>query len=242
MSIHLNDMKRICLVFSMCVRFVFNCIVIVLPWALRRWLLVKVYHYEIASKSHIGFAYIYPKHLIMKDGAAIKHFNVAINLDEVILEKNALIDRSNWITGFPTNTNSKFFEEEENRRSALILGENSVITKKHHFDCTNVIQIGKYVTIAGYNSQFLTHSVNVYTNRQASKSIQIGDYCFISTRVVILGGTYLPSKSILAAGAVLNKGFEYDNPNGLYAGIPATRKKKIESDAKYFIRTERDVF
>ena len=44
----------------------------------------------------------------MKSGSVIKHFNVAINLDEIILEKNALIDRSNWITGFPTGTDSLF--------------------------------------------------------------------------------------------------------------------------------------
>lgn len=59
------------------------------------------------------------------------------------------------------------------------------------------------MTMAGCNSQFLTHSIDIYFNRQGSKPIIIGNYCFISTRVTILGGSSLPDKSVLAAGAVL---------------------------------------
>lgn len=211
------------------------------PWFVKRYILTQWFKYDIAPDAHIGFAYIFPKHLVMKSGSVIKHLNVAINLDEVVLEENALIDRSNWITGFPTGTDSDFFKAETDRKSQLILGKNSVITKKHHFDCTNIIRIGKFVTIAGYNSQFLTHSVNVYTNRQGSKPINIGDYCFISTRVTILGGAALPPKSILGAGAVLNKDYTDDNELGLYVGVPAKRKGDINESALYFQRKERDV-
>lgn len=158
-------MKRILLLFLKIINSIIKTISLFLPWTIRRLLLVHYFKYDIASDAHIGFAYIFPKHLVMKSGAVIKHLNVAINLDEIILEKNALIDRSNWITGFPTGTNSLFFKDEDDRKSLLYLGANSVITKKHHFDCTNKIEIGQYVTIAGYNSQFLTHSVNIYTNQ-----------------------------------------------------------------------------
>lgn len=177
----------------------------------------------------------------MKSGAVIKHLNVAINLDEMILKENALIDRSNWITGFPTGTDSDFFKSEHDRTSQLVLGKNSVITKKHHFDCTNRILIGDFVTIAGYNSQFLTHSVDVYANHQGSKPIVIGDYCFVSTRVTMLGGACLPDKSVLGAGAVLNKNYASDHEWGLYVGVPAKRKSDIDRTALYFKRKERDV-
>ena len=214
---------------------------IFLPWKLKRIVLQHVFGYKISPSAHIGFAYVYPKHLRMESGAVIKHLNVVINLDDVIMEENALIDRSNWITGYPTGTDSDFFKSEQDRKSQLVLGANSVITKNHHFDCTNQITIGKFVTIAGYSSQFLTHSVNLYTNSQGSRQITIGDYCFISTRVIILGGTSLPQKSVLAAGAVLNKSFCDDEPYGLYAGVPAKRQKDIDKTAKYFYRTNRDV-
>lgn len=223
-------------------RKVINVIIIFFPWRLRRLILIHLYHYKIAKSAYIGIAYIYPRHLIMEDGAIIKHFNIAINLDEIILKQNALIDRSNWITGYPTGTKSKFFEDERERHSILILGEHSVITKKHYLDCTNVVNIGKYVTVAGYSSQFLTHSVNIYSNRQGSKPISIGDYCFISTRTIILGGTSLPNKSVLGAGAVLNRDYSNDSPFGLYVGVPAFRKTDIDSKALYFQRKIRDVF
>lgn len=234
-------MKRILSVFLVIINICVRLIVVFLPWFMKRKILIYFYKYEIAPNARIGLAYVYPKHLIMKSGATIKHLNVAINLDEMILKENALIDRSNWITGFPTGTNSHFFSNEQNRKSQLILGKNSVITKKHHFDCTSRIFIGDYVTIAGYNSQFLTHSVNIYTNHQESNPISIGDYCFISTRVTILGGTGLPKKSVLGAGAVLNKNYVYDNELGLYVGVPAKRKTDIDRAALYFERQKRDV-
>lgn len=223
-------------------RKILNVIIVFFPWKLRRLILIHFYHYKIAKSAYIGIAYVYPKHLIMEEGTIIKHFNVAINLDKIILKQNSLIDRSNWITGYPTGTNKKYFEDEKERESMLILGENSVITKKHYLDCTNVVNIGKYVTIAGYNSQFLTHSVDIYYNRQKSHPINIGDYCFISTRVIILGGSSLPDKSVLGAGAVLNRHYSNDLPFGLYVGVPASRKNDIDDKALYFQRKIRDVF
>lgn len=234
-------MKNVYLSFLKLFKISFNCIIILLPWQLRRIILIHCYHYKIAKTAHIGIAYIYPKHLRMDDKATIKNFNIAINLDTIILEKNSLIDRNNWITGFPIGTNSPFFQQEKNRISSLILQENSVITKKHHFDCTNTISIGKYTTIAGYNSQFLTHSVNIYTNKQESKPIHIGNYSFISTNVTVLGGSNIPNYSVVGAGAVLNKDYSTDAPFGLYTGIPALRKKEINKKALYFYRKQRDV-
>lgn len=130
--------------------------------------------------------------------------------------------------------NIQTFFPSKKRKSELILGNESAITKKHHLDCTNSIKIGEYTTIAGYNSQFLTHSIDIYEGRQNSKPISIGDYCFISTSVVILGGASLPSYSVLAAGGVLNK--PYNENYTLYAGVPARSIKEIPHEAKYFNR------
>lgn len=213
---------------------------ILLPWKIRRLLLIKIYGYDIHPKAHIGWSYVYPKHLSMAEGASIANFTIAIHLDNILMAKYSRIGRRNWITGFPTGTNSKFFAYDKTRKSELVLDDNATITKNHHFDCTNSIHLGRFVIIAGYNSQFLTHSINVYNCRQESSPIYIGDYCFVSTRVIILGGSILPNCSVLAAGGILNKA--YNTEWTLYAGVPARPKKEISHEAKFFTRSERVVY
>lgn len=215
-------------------RFFFSIFIILLPWSLRRRLLNMFWGYEIHPKARIGFSYIYPKKLIMEEGATIGHLNIAIHLDKIVIKKNSIIARSNWITGFPTDTDSRHFSHDKQRKSELIIGDESAITKHHHIDCTNAIHIGKYVTIAGYYSQLLTHSINVYEGCQDSHTIIIGDYCFVSTGVKILGGSVLPPYSVLGAGAVLNKC--YTDGHILYVGVPAKPIKKIPNEAGYFTR------
>lgn len=215
-------------------------IVIFLPWKIKRFLLVHVWKYEIHPTARIGLSYIFPKKLIMEEGAWIGMFNVAIHLDKIHMYKNSTIGRSNWITGFHTGTGARYFAHDKERRSELIIGKETAITKNHHFDCTNRIMIGDFVTIAGYRSQFLTHSVDVYKNRQDSHPIIIGDYCFVSTSVVILGGATLPAYSVLAAGAVLGK--KYEQEWIAYGGVPARPIKEIPRNALYFSRKERHVY
>lgn len=221
-------------------RTLINLIVVILPWPLKKKILKTFYKYQIHDSAHIGLSYIFPKRLVMEEGASIGHFNTAIHLDYMFLGKNATIARNNWITGFPTGTTSRHFAHQKDRICELILGDESAITKKHHLDCTNSITIGKYTTIAGYNSQFLTHSIDIYEGRQDSHPIIIGNYCFISTGVIILGGSRLPNNSVLAAGAVLNK--NYTDEWKLYAGVPAVPRKDLPHDAKYFNRENGFIF
>ena len=213
---------------------ILKIILIFFPYKIKRLILIKCYGYELSTKSYIGISFIYPRKLKMDEGAKIGHFNVAIHLDKIVIGKNSSIGRSNWITGFPIGTKSPFFKHDKERKSELIIGKESAITKKHHIDCTNYIHIGDYVTIAGYDSQLLTHSIDVYKSRQDSHPIEIGDYCFVSTRVIILGGALLPAYSVLAAGSVLNKA--YHDEWTLYAGVPARSRKTLPMDAKYFKR------
>lgn len=221
-------------------RKLLNILVMFMPWRIKRLLLVKFYGYELHPKAHIGLSYVFPKHLVMEEGAHIGSLSVAIHLDYMRMGRNASVGRSNWITGFPTGTNSPHFAWQKDRKSELVVGAESAITKNHHIDCTNSVKIGDYVTIAGYASQFLTHSIDVYEGRQGSKPIEIGDYCFVSTRVTVLGGATLPSHSVLAAGAVLQKSF--DEEWTLYGGVPAKPIKSLPHDAKYLIREKGYVY
>jgi acetyltransferase-like isoleucine patch superfamily enzyme len=213
-----------------------NAFILFFPWFIRRKLLIKFWGYKIHPNAKIGLSYVYPKYLEMEEGAKINHFTVAINLDSIFLGYKSSIGRGNWITGFPANTASSHFKHQKNRESKLIIGMHSAITKNHHIDCTNTVQIGNFVTVAGYNSQFLTHSINIYEARQDSMPIRIGDYCFVGTNSVILGGSNLPDYSVLGAKSLLNKKFEV--PYSLYAGVPALTVKDLDKNAKYFQRSD----
>jgi acetyltransferase-like isoleucine patch superfamily enzyme len=213
---------------------ILKILLLFIPWKIRRILLIKIFNFEIHSTASIGFSFIYPKTLIMKEFSSISHFNVAINLEKIEIGPNSTISRSNWITGFPKHSNSLHFNHEINRNSFLIIGCHSAITKNHHLDCTNTIQIGNFVTVAGYQSQFLTHSVNIYNNRQESFPITIGNYCFVGTNTTILGGSFLPECSVLGAKSLLNKVF--NDKYKLYAGVPAKEIMDLPENAKYFKR------
>ena len=211
-----------------------KAIICLLPWPLKRYLLTKVYKYEIHRTARIGLSWIFPSALVMDEGAAIGHFNVAVHLDQLSMAEHASISRGNWITGFSTAGNSRHFSHQPQRRSVLSIGKHTAIVKNHHIDCTSQITIGDFTTIAGYQSQFLTHSIDVVNNRQDSHPIHIGDYCFVGTNCVLLGGASLPSRSVLGAKSLLNKKFESEWK--LYGGVPAKPVQDVPQDAKYFHR------
>ena len=104
------------------------------------------------------------------------------------------------------------------------------------FSTSERIEIGAYTTIAGYRSQFMTHAIDVRENRQDAAPIAIGEYCFVGTEVVVLGGARLPDRSVLGAKALLNRAATA--PGWLYAGVPARPVKALPADAKYFQRKE----
>jgi acetyltransferase-like isoleucine patch superfamily enzyme len=209
-------------------------ITVVLPWRLKRFMLVRFFKYEIHSSARIGISWIYPTKLVMEVNSKIGHFNAALHLDLVSIGAQSSIGRGNWITGFSSHTNSKHFGHQKDRQSNLIIGQHSAITKNHHIDCTNVITIGNFVTVAGYSSQLLTHSINIELSIQDSHPITIGDYCFVGTSSTVLGGAALPAYCVLGANSLLNKSFT--NTYRLYGGNPAKEIKELSQDFKYFNR------
>lgn len=212
----------------------FKAFLVPLPWPLKRQLLQLFFHFELSPSARIGFSWIYPKRLCMKSGSTIGSLCVAVNLDLIQLGENSSIGRGNWITGFPLGTDSVHFAHQLNRKAELLVGNHSAISKNHHIDCTNSICIGSFSTIAGYSTQLLTHSINLFTNQQDSQPIVIGSYCFIGTSCVVVGGAILPDYSVLGASSLLNK--KYTEAWTLYAGVPARPIKAIDKRSLYFSR------
>jgi acetyltransferase-like isoleucine patch superfamily enzyme len=205
-----------------------------LPWPLRRWVLAKFLGYQIHPTARLGLCLLRCRSLIMEEHTRIGHLTVCIHLDLVHLKPHATIGRGNWITGYPSGGSGGFFAHQPARRAELVVGEHSAITHRHIIDCTARVTIGSFTTFAGFRSQILSHTVDIAENRQTSEPVTIGDYCFVGTDCVILGGSTLPDFSVLGAKSLLNR--IHEQTHTLYGGIPAKAIKPLEKDCKYFTR------
>jgi acetyltransferase-like isoleucine patch superfamily enzyme len=206
----------------------------ILPWPLKRLLLVKVLRFCIPSSAYIGLSWLDVKRLEMAPESRIGHFNVFKNLDLVQLGASSRIGRFNLFTCVPSS-NAHHYSHIVGRETAFRLGRHSAITMRHLIDCNAPVTIGDFTTIAGYASQFLTHSIDLVSCRQDAKPIAIGSYCFIGTACVLLGGASLPDYSVLAACSCMRDAFE--NEQSLYAGVPAAFKKRLPEDTAYWVRS-----
>jgi|ERR1043165_3877306 acetyltransferase-like isoleucine patch superfamily enzyme len=204
------------------------------PWFFRRRLLSLFFGYNLHASSRMGLCWFFPKKLVMEAHSSIGHMTVCKGLEFVHLKESAIIGRGNWITGFPQGGQTHFTHQPE-RKAQLVVGAHSAITNRHLIDCTNSVEIGAFSTFAGFNSQILTHSIDLEACRQSSAAITIGDYCFVGTNCVLLGGSRLPNYSVLGAKSLLNKPFI--DTHTLYAGVPARAVKVLANDLNYFKRT-----
>jgi maltose O-acetyltransferase len=60
--------------------------------------------------------------------------------------------------------------------------------------------------------------------RRSLGAITVGDGCWLGARVIVLPDTVIGPGVVVAAGSVAKGTLE---PNGLYAGIPATRRRDL---------------
>lgn len=212
---------------------VLKVLVVLLPWRLRRILLIRFFGYDLHPGARIGLAWIFPARLVMGLGARIGHLTVAKGMDLLTMGEQASIGRLNWITGYPSNRPPHFTHQPE-RRPVLEMAPHSGITNRHIIDCTDRVSIGSFSIVAGFRSQLLTHSINIATNRQEARPITIGRYCFVGTASTILGGAVLPDYCVLGANTLLNKRFSVTHR--LYGGVPAVELNELDPDLPYFKR------
>jgi acetyltransferase-like isoleucine patch superfamily enzyme len=204
-----------------------------LPWPVRRAILRGAFGYEIADDARIGLSLVYPKKLVLKAGARIGHLTVCKDIDRLELGEAASIGNFNWITGYPSGAGGHFAHQVD-RKPELVLGAHAAITNRHLVDCTEYIHIGAFATFAGFASQLLAHSIDLAASRQEARPITIGDYCFVGTNCVLLGGSALPPYSVLGAKSLLNRTFT--DRYYLYGGVPAKPIKALPETMAYFQR------
>lgn len=203
----------------------------VLPWSLRRRILTLFFGWDLAPQARIGVAAISARHVELGPGSRIGHLTFCRRVDKLVLGQDALIGKANWITGHPRGGPS--FGED--RRPELVLARDAAISGQHLIDCTDSVHLGQFATLGGWRSQVLTHALDVRSNRQTCKPVQIGEYSFVGTRVILLPGTQVPARSVVAAGSVVNSAL--DEERVIYAGVPAKRVSSLNGDVLYFSRS-----
>ena len=189
--------------------------------------------YRIAKDASVGIALIVVAEADLQSGARIGHFTIVRNLERLSLAPKARIGTFNWIFGMLPST--RYFTDEPERSSALIMDEDASLTSRHIVDCTNTVTLGAFSTVAGFYSQILTHGIDVDTNRQTSAPIRVGHHAMVGTRVILLKGAQVPDRAVVGAGSVFRGAPE--GTGGLWSGVPAERVREIDETGAYFTRT-----
>ena len=205
-----------------------------LPWKLRRHRLSWRYGWKIDKTAHIGKTLIFAKNVIMGKNSRIHNLVLCRRIDRLEMGDDSGIASLTFITGV-SSTDTKMYRHIKGRRCELVIGRSAGITSRHYVDCNGGVYVGDFSTVAGIRTQILTHSIDIYENRQDAKPVVIGRYCFVGTGCILLPGSCLPDYSLLGAGSVLTKAF--DQPGALYAGVPAHGVKQFDiAEIPYFHR------
>ncbi|AXB80660.1 acyltransferase (plasmid) [Novosphingobium sp. P6W] len=209
--------------------------IMLLPWSMRRWFLVKCMGYDIHPTARVGKSIILSRKLIMAEYSRIGDLTFASGLEEIRLDRHSRIGKLNWISGFPLGP-SRYFRDFPARYPLLHVGEHASIVNRNLIDCTDRVIIGKFSLLAGNRGQILTHGIDIRTSNQSCAPVKIGDYCMVGTACVVLKGASLPSYCILGAGSVLQK--HYAEGFRLYSGVPAVSVKILAEDISFFRRSK----
>jgi len=195
---------------------------------MKNWML-RFAGYSISAGAEIGPVVIWKvADFSAAAGSRIGAFNVFRDLNRVVVGSRATVGSWNWISAAVP------FLSHLGATGELVLGEDSAITSRHYIDCSGGVEVGRFSIVAGQRSTILTHGIDFTTARQTSEQVKFGDYSFVSTNCTVLKGATLPSKSILAAGAVLSRAGQDNDRPGLWGGVPARWIKSV--DGHYFER------
>ena len=113
----------------------------------------------------------------------------------------------------------------------LSLGNNVSIHDACYIDATGCIDIHDEVSIAHHTSVLSSNhtwddpSLAIRDNPVTMSKTTIGPDVWIGCGVRVLAGVHLGARTVVAAGAVVNRSFE---GNGLLGGVPARVLKRID--------------
>ena len=112
--------------------------------------------------------------------------------------------------------------------SNITIGNDTIIGDHVFLDGREKLIIGDHVDIASqvliYNSE---HDINSQDFHPILGSVEIGDFCFIGPRAIILPGVKIGKGAVVGAGAVVTKDVaEFSIVGGVPAQVIGERKVK----------------
>ncbi len=127
----------------------------------------------------------------------------------------------------------QFFEPKRIR-----IGRGTIIGQNAFLDGRDTLKIGDFVDIASdvmvYNSE---HALNSEDFSAVNAPVEIGDYCFIGPRAIILPGVKIGKGAVVAAGAVVTKDVA---DFAIVGGVPAQKiGERQNKDPKYVLGRSR---
>ena len=207
---------------------------IIVPSALKIPIYRRMFGYQIGRNVRIGLCWINVPTLKIGNHVHIGHLTRFKNIPDVEIGDYCNIGFGNTFTSAYEFTSEAGIKARANR-PCLNLGKHCQITLLHYFDVQDSLQIGAYTVVAGRESAFFTHYLDVITNKQATKPITIGDYCMIGSHARFVPGACIPSCCVVGMAAVVTKPF--DEGYCLIAGNPARVLDRYPADSAYFKRT-----
>jgi acetyltransferase-like isoleucine patch superfamily enzyme len=172
----------------------------------------------------------------LADDAEIHSFNVFRGMRKVRMGRNALITNFNWFSAAPV------YQQYHEEAGTFDEGDCCIIMSRHYFDCSGHIKMEEFSAIGGHKTSLQTHEYDVVRNRPTIGTITIGAYSLVASQCLLLKGSRVPARSVVAAGSVMTNSEKYrdDTPSGLWGGSPARRLRDLPVEG-WFVRTERDI-
>lgn len=191
-------------------------------------MLLRRLGWEVHPNARIGPALLHRVgHLSLADGASIGPFTVMRDLERVELGTHATIGQWNWISASSVLVAA-------GGTGTLTIGDHSALTSRHYVDASGGVSIGRFTTVAGVRSTFITHGINWRESRQTTSPIRIGDYCLVSSNNALTPGTVVEDRVVTGMGATLAG---VVGPAGsLFVGGRGTAVKE-RLEGAYFTRT-----
>ncbi|GLZ41873.1 hypothetical protein [Actinokineospora sp. NBRC 105648] len=164
-------------------------------------------------------------------GATIGHGNVFRGLRGLHIGADAIVGQFNWWSIAP----SLELGGPESGHGVAVLGDHAVLTNRHYLDISGGLRLAEFATLGGVRCTVLTHSVDLDSGKQTLAAVVLDHQAFISTNCVVMAGSHLTERAVLAAGSVTALGGRYA-AHTLHGGVPAKVIRPI--DGAYFHRTE----
>jgi len=159
-------------------------------------------------------------------GSRIGPFNVFRDIEELVLERDAVIGQWNWISASRELVAA-------GGTARLAMGESSALTSRHYVDASGGVTIGRFTTVAGVRSTFITHGIDWTTSKQRTRPITIGEYCLIGSNATVAPGTSVPDRVVVGMGSTLRG--RLPSENAIYHGgsVPVAN---VGLEGEYFTR------